>query len=44
MKINVNLKMMLDIQREFPQHGHLSVGVEALPALVDVRIRSVGGG
>lgn len=30
--------------REFPQHGHLSVGVEALPALVDVRIRSVGGG
>lgn len=30
--------------REYPQHGHLSVGVEALQALVDVRIRSKDGG
>lgn len=26
--------------REYPQHGHLSVGIEALQALVDVRNRS----
>jgi len=30
--------------REYPQHGHLSVGVEALSALVDVRVRSESGG
>jgi pimeloyl-ACP methyl ester carboxylesterase len=30
--------------RTYPEHGHLSVGVEALQALVDVRARSSGRG
>ena len=30
--------------RTYPEHGHLSVGMEALGALTDVRTRSSGGG